>query len=39
MKKCSHCGKEIKIPLFKNVDYQGFLFCDDCLKYCEKRDY
>lgn len=41
IKKCSHCGNTIIKEQIKekNVDRQGFLFCDFCLDCCHKLEY
>ena len=38
IKRCSSCGNEIKeYDNEINVDYQGFLHCDNCLIHCLKE--
>jgi len=42
IKKCSYCGTIMKKDemdnILRHVDWQGFLFCTDCLPFCHKRD-
>ena len=39
IKYCSSCGTQIIKYNEDNINYQGFLHCNNCLKYCLKERY